>query len=783
MKAAESLDKPFAFESSTRRKDAYANIKANVPSDKQQELRQDKSRMETAIKNFSGREYIKPVKGEWSAKGMKSTLKNHQVISAGFMRGREKGKDLPKGGIVADRMGLGKTLTTLTNIVNGRKNWTSERSSEKTPHTTLSVVPTPILTQWFEEIEKHCEESDSKDEWGIGPVMAYSDSQSKKTKPKNFNLADIVLTTYHDVRRSWPKVDFPKEMSAAEKNALFQKEVFEKRGPLHRTKFLRIVLDEGHNIRTPGAHISQAVLNLDANHHWVLSGTPMLNGTSDLENLWRFIQHPDALDKVDNTRSKKSYWEEKKEQVTRSMPDSLLKCMHAFTHEDTIFGARLVDLPSASMETEYLEMENFEAAVYNVVEQRAKERVQAISVDDSETTVSMNPLAILTLLRQVSAHPLLLSDEAYEMLEVEDYDLLDSVLKHEVNKSKGKGHGMSGSFKELVTKQFNESSSQPSKTARKSKTKKSRQGKKDEHMHERDLLSSLKRTKNYNRKSGRTLCSLCGHPSVEPRVADCGHFYCTEHWFRLMYETTSDGPAAITCIAKGCGKVVENVTAYDDGEGDFFPRWLDASGDVIPSAKTIAVKSQISKWLDPKHPDGDPSTKIIVFTSFHGMMHILSRIFQLEGWGFVTLHGKLNKDLRDRNITKFKTDQNVRILLSTLFTGATGLNLTEANKVIQVDPFWHESGEDQAFCRSYRCVSHTSSSRHANTIFSIGQTKETRLVKLSVRGTVDDRIQRIKEKKNKEIGNVLKRHQRSKIDFLMEVLGINNHETDEIEQD
>lgn len=62
------------------------------------------------------------------------------------------------------------------------------------------------------------------------------------------------------------------------------------KSPLYRLHWERIVLDEGHVIRNPSTHISQSVGRLQANHRWVVSGTPVHNRPGDFFSLVRFLR-------------------------------------------------------------------------------------------------------------------------------------------------------------------------------------------------------------------------------------------------------------------------------------------------------------------------------------------------------------------------------------------------------------------------------------------------------------------------------------------------------------
>lgn len=96
---------------------------ASVPAYSQSDAAMDKKLLDDCIKKFNGTRTVSPAAdgklfcmcslfsrlncdtGNWHFKGMKTTLKHHQVIGASFMIERENGTDEPRGGIQADAMG------------------------------------------------------------------------------------------------------------------------------------------------------------------------------------------------------------------------------------------------------------------------------------------------------------------------------------------------------------------------------------------------------------------------------------------------------------------------------------------------------------------------------------------------------------------------------------------------------------------------------------------------------------------------------------------------------
>ena len=208
--------------------------------------------------------------GNWEVKGMKSTLKHFQVLGVSFMRRREIGDREPRGGILADQMGLGKTLMTIANIVNGK-------SKDKKKKTTLIVASPALVSQWYQEIRRHCQ-SQKDNKHGIGRVIQFR-AGHRITSDDPCGImedADIVLTTYTEVSKSYPKVVIPPHLITAKaKDAWWTKHWGENKGELHQVKWLRVVLDEAQAIKNHFSHISRACRALEGKFRWAITGTPV----------------------------------------------------------------------------------------------------------------------------------------------------------------------------------------------------------------------------------------------------------------------------------------------------------------------------------------------------------------------------------------------------------------------------------------------------------------------------------------------------------------------------
>ena len=185
------------------------------------------------------------------------TLMPHQIIGVAWMVKQEK-KTSCAGGILADAMGLGKTIQTIATMV---KNPSTDRKIKNT----LIILPLPLLQQWKEEIESK------------STLSVYIYHGPKRTKSINqLKAVDVVLTTYSIVaneasamieppKRRKKKDDFVDDDEEDEKPRIKQK------GLLFKVHWYRCVLDEAAIIRNKATKSHKACMLLDAEIKWCLS--------------------------------------------------------------------------------------------------------------------------------------------------------------------------------------------------------------------------------------------------------------------------------------------------------------------------------------------------------------------------------------------------------------------------------------------------------------------------------------------------------------------------------
>jgi len=124
--------------------------------------------------------------------------------------------------------------------------------------------------------------------------------------------------------------------------------------------------------------------------------------------------------------------------------------------------------------------------------------------------------------------------------------------------------------------------------------------------------------------------------------------------------------------------------------------------------------------------------RVLVFTQFKEMVApiaaFLETVFQARG---CVIHGSLNIKIRQRAIEDFQGKAYLPFMVLSLKAGGTGLNLTRANHVIHFDRWWNPAVENQATDR----------------VFRIGQTRKVLVHKFITRGTIEEKIDLMIEKK------------------------------------
>ena len=154
-------------------------------------------------------------------------------------------------------------------------------------------------------------------------------------------------------------------------------------------------------------------------------------------------------------------------------------------------------------------------------------------------------------------------------------------------------------------------------------------------------------------------------------------------------------------------------------------RLLDSEMDISmeeASGKMIRLLELLTAAKEGNH-------RVLIFSQFTSMLNLIKIALNESNISYSYLDGA-TKD-RAREVEKFQSPTGPDTFLISLKAGGYGLNLTAADTVIHVDPWWNPAVEAQATDRAYR----------------IGQTKPTTVYKLVTKGTVEEKIVRLQETK------------------------------------
>nr|AAB71467.1 Similar to Saccharomyces RAD16 (gb/X78993) [Arabidopsis thaliana] len=262
-----------------------------------------------------------------------------------FLAWATKQEQSVAGGILADEMGMGKTIQAISLVLARRE--VDRAQFGEAAGCTLVLCPLVAVSQWLNEIARFTSPGSTK-------VLVYHGAKRAKNI-KEFMNYDFVLTTYSTVESEYRRNIMPskvqcaycsksfypkklvihlryfcgpsavktakqskqkrkktsdsssqqgKEADAGEDKKLKKskkktKQTVEKdqlgsddkeKSLLHSVKWNRIILDEAHYIKERRSNTARAVFALEATYRWALSGTPLQNRVGELYSLIRFLQ-------------------------------------------------------------------------------------------------------------------------------------------------------------------------------------------------------------------------------------------------------------------------------------------------------------------------------------------------------------------------------------------------------------------------------------------------------------------------------------------------------------
>lgn len=125
--------------------------------------------------------------------------------------------------------------------------------------------------------------------------------------------------------------------------------------------------------------------------------------------------------------------------------------------------------------------------------------------------------------------------------------------------------------------------------------------------------------------------------------------------------------------------------------------------------------------------------KVLIFSSFVKHLRLLSDYCSQKNWKYCWLTGETSLSDREKEIDRYMKNADINCFFISIKAGGVGLNLTAADYVLILDPWWNPAVENQAISRSHR----------------IGQDKHVMVYRFISLGTIEEKICRLQESKSK----------------------------------
>ncbi|XP_074354762.1 putative SWI/SNF-related matrix-associated actin-dependent regulator of chromatin subfamily A member 3-like 1 [Apium graveolens] len=539
--------------------------------------------------------------------GKKSNLfggKNTKKRKGGKMVDNVKKKQKGKGGLKSEGL-------SVDNVVD----YVISRS-------TLVVCPPSVFSTWITQLEEHT---------NPGKLKVYLYYGDRTNDPMELTKYDLVLTTY---------------------NTLGSEDSSE--SPAFRVNWLRVILDEAHIIKNGNAQQTRAVNKLNAKRRWVVTGTPIQNGTMDLFSLMVFLRYQPFANK--------SYWNTLVQRPIDIGDKIGLSRLQAIVSTISLRRTKdrdLTGLPEKIMEICYIDLSAEERELYERMEGEAKSVVQDYITANRVTSNYTTVLSIILRLRQICTDVALCPTDLFASLSTGNIEDLTN-------------------NPELLTK----------------------------------MVAMLEDGEDFD-------CPICISTPTNIVITRCAHIYCK------------------SCILKTlkCAKPCCPLCRHELSESDlFFPPPEVSNVTEVPSSSKSTKVSALLKLLSISR-DQDPARKSVVFSQFRKMLILLEEPLKKAGFKILRLDGSMNAKKRAQVIKDFDVPgpDGPTVLLASLKASGTGVNLTVASRVYLLEPWWNPAVEKQAMDRVHR----------------IGQTKEVRIVRIIARNSIEERILELQEKKKR----------------------------------
>jgi SNF2 family DNA or RNA helicase len=612
------------------------------------------------------------------------------------------------GGILADMMGLGKTLSilalTAATVVEAHAFKIKQRPHEICQHGvvrnakgTLIVCPTSVLSNWTEQINTHVVPGKLSSYVYHGP--------GRITDVEKLAKFDVVFTTYGTVASEFA-------------------DSLKKKKALASLNWFRIVLDEAHTIRNSSTRGAKGACALNAQRRWAVTGTPVQNRLEDLGALIRFLR----IKPFDEP----SAWAQYIIAPFKNADDKVLPQLRLLVDSITLRrGKENIGLKERHESHVKLEFTPEEKQLYGMFASKSNMQLKGMMRESSTLRGKSyaHVLKSLLRLRMICDHgrEMLNEDDLKDLEGMDASNAIDLGDEPELEAKSYRKFISSRQAYELLKMQADNEMDFCSKCNRSIATKKHAQ------TSENDADSSSEDDED----------DLLGY------LTPCYHLYCPDCKDDLVKATVPPGlrvDGFHDCEVCGAYAKFDFFTlsraemqSYneDHAPGTKKVRRTTWTPETYtgPHTKVRALLEELEKSRQETAAleYGEPPIRSVVFTEWTSYLDLLEYAMGKAGHSFVRLDGSMNIKQRAQVMLDFKTDPSITVLLVSIRAGGQGLNFTAANKVYMMEPQYNPGVEQQAIDRVHR----------------LGQKRAVEIVHFIMQDSVEEALLKLQVKKTK----------------------------------
>lgn len=608
------------------------------------------------------------------------------------------------GGILADVMGLGKTLNVLS-VVAGSLDAARAFAKEKPPkavfdddaqdlrynsRATLLICPLSTVANWEEQIKAHIRKN------AIKSIVYHGTNRTNNSD--DLKDYDIVITTYSVV--------------AADADSRSQ---FRKYNPLAEVNWFRIVLDEAHIIREQSTNQSKTVCALAGSRRWAVTGTPVQNRLEDLGALFKFLR----IKPFDEPRNFAQYILS----PFKSADPEVLPHLRILVDSITIRRLKdKIDLPERVERHVFLDMTSGERDTYMFYARDSTKKLDAMAGGKKGKVPGVGFASVLRAIsrcRLLCAHGQdLLSDadwDAVKGVSVNNAIDLESEDDNRPEKTARQAYEMLDMMRDANV----------ASCARCSRYIKA-EDITDEEAEEERADAGMERTK-----------EVIGY------LAPCNQLICTRciRDFRRDLQATAGSDSYAFC--PHCESYMRTVL-YELKQSEYNrdqetqrqiranPRLVGKSGRYSgPHSKALALMERLSKNADESTVMHGDRIKSVVFSGWTSNLDLIQIALNNARMKFTRLDGSMTRSARAQVLRDFAEDPDIHCILVSISAGGLGLNLTAASRVYVMEPQFNPAAEDQAIERVHR----------------LGQKREVLIEKFIMNDSIEVGMMKVQERK------------------------------------